>query len=52
MAYNAGPGNVNAWLDLPTGQDGDDLLRFALFGETREYLERVSLDRLIYMQLY
>ncbi|MCG2768310.1 MAG: lytic transglycosylase domain-containing protein [Anaerolineae bacterium] len=52
MAYNAGPGNVNAWRDLPTGQDGDDLLRFALFGETREYLERVSLDRLIYMQLY
>jgi soluble lytic murein transglycosylase len=52
MAYNAGPGNVNKWLDVPTGQDSDDLLRFALFGETREYLERVSFDRLVYMELY
>ena len=43
---------VDGWLKLAPIQDHDDLLRFAAFGETREYLERVSLDRLIYLELY
>jgi soluble lytic murein transglycosylase-like protein len=52
MAYNAGPGNVDTWRDLPVGKDRDDLLRFVPYGETREYLERVSLDALLYQELY
>ena len=52
MAYNAGPGTLDGWLKLPTSETREDLLRFVLFGETREYLERVSRDRLIYRHLY
>ncbi|MBC7234289.1 MAG: lytic transglycosylase domain-containing protein [Chloroflexi bacterium] len=52
MAYNAGPGNVAQWLQDPMIRDRDDLLRFAWFGETREYVERVNLDRMIYLQLW
>ena len=52
MAYNAGAGNVDAWLAEPTGADEDDLLRFVLFGETREYVARVMLNTVIYQRLY
>jgi len=52
MAYNAGPGNVDEWLQDPNIHDRDDLLRMAWFGETREYLERVMLGRLVYQALY
>jgi soluble lytic murein transglycosylase len=52
MGYNAGPGNVDAWLQEPTGQNEDDLLRFVPFGETREYVARVALNYLIYRTLY
>ena len=52
MAYNAGPGNVDQWREDPAIETADDLIRFAWFGETREYLERVSLDYLIYKELY
>ncbi|MBM3187938.1 MAG: lytic transglycosylase domain-containing protein [Chloroflexi bacterium] len=52
LAFNAGPGNVDRWLSDPMIADEDDLIRFAWFGETREYLERVQLDRLIYRELY
>ena len=52
MAYNAGPGSLDEWLQDPAIVDGDDLLRFAWYGETREYLQRVKLDYLIYRELY
>ena len=52
LAYNAGPGSVDQWLADPLIQDRDDLLRLAYFGETREYLGRVMLDRMIYQRLY
>lgn len=52
MAYNAGPGNVAQWQELPVSKDRDDFLRFVPYGETREYLERVSLDAFIYRELY
>jgi soluble lytic murein transglycosylase len=52
MAYNAGPGSVDQWTQDPAIKDRDDLLRFAWYGETREYLERVSLDYMIYKELY
>jgi len=52
MAYNAGPGAVDQWTQDPAIKDRDDLLRFAWYGETREYLERVSLDYMIYKELY
>ena len=52
MAYNAGPGNVDEWLQEPTSRDWDDLLRFIPYGETREYVSRVSLNYLIYRALY
>jgi soluble lytic murein transglycosylase len=52
LAYNAGPGNVDQWLAVLNVHDRDDLLRLAWFGETREYLQRVMLDRLVYQALY
>jgi len=52
MAYNAGPGAVNQWLDDPQIQDEDDMLRFAWYGETREYMTRVLLDRELYRQVW
>jgi soluble lytic murein transglycosylase len=50
-AYNGGAGSVDAWLDDPLVSDRDDLLRWIGFGETREYLSRVSLSYLIYQAL-
>jgi len=52
MGYNAGPGNVDAWLQEPTCQNEDDLLRFIPYGETREYVSRVSPNYLVYRALY
>jgi soluble lytic murein transglycosylase len=51
MAYNAGPGNVQAWLKDPRVQSDDDLYRWVGFGETREYLMRVMLDYRMYQAL-
>ncbi|HUS69992.1 MAG TPA: transglycosylase SLT domain-containing protein [Anaerolineae bacterium] len=51
-AYNGGAGSVDAWQDDPLVSDGDDLLRWIGFGQTREYLERVSLYYRIYQELY
>jgi soluble lytic murein transglycosylase len=51
-AYNAGPDNVRAWLRDPMVKDRDDFIRWIGFGETREYLERVSLAYWEYRQIY
>jgi soluble lytic murein transglycosylase len=52
MAYNGGVGSVDSWLKDPRVSDRDDLLRWIGYGETREYLERVSLSYRIYLELY
>jgi soluble lytic murein transglycosylase len=51
-AYNAGPDNVRAWLRDPMVKDRDDFIRWIGFGETREYLEKVSIAYWQYRQIY
>ncbi len=50
--YNGGAGSVDEWLSDPLVSDRDDLLRWIGFGETREYVERVSMNYEIYEALY
>ena len=52
MAYNGGAASVESWLEDPRVTNRDDLLRWIGFGETREYLERVSLSYRVYQELY
>ncbi|MFN2177127.1 MAG: transglycosylase SLT domain-containing protein [Anaerolineales bacterium] len=52
LAYNAGVASVESWLEDPLVGDREDLIRWIWFGETREYLERVSLAYRIYQELY
>lgn len=51
-AYNGGAGSVDSWTADPLVSNRDDLLRWISFGETREYLSRVSLSYEIYKALY
>jgi len=51
-AYNGGAGSVDIWQADPLVSDRDDLLRWIGFGETREYLARVSLNYWVYQALY
>jgi soluble lytic murein transglycosylase len=51
-AYNGGAGSVDSWLADPLVSNRDDLLRWIGFGETREYLARVSLSYRVYRELY
>jgi len=51
-AYNGGAGSVDSWQADPLVSNRDDLLRWIGFGQTREYLERVSLDYRVYQKLY
>jgi len=51
-AFNGGAASVDTWQANPLVSDRDDLLRWIGFGETREYLERVSLSYRIYRELY
>jgi len=51
-AYNGGAGSVDSWQADPLVSDRDDLLCWIGFGETREYLERVSLNYRVYQVLY
>ena len=50
--YNGGQGNVDSWQADPLVSNRDDLLRWIGFGETREYLERVSSSYQVYQELY
>jgi soluble lytic murein transglycosylase len=52
MAYNGGAASVEAWQRDPLVADRDDLLRWIGYGETREYVQRVSLSYRIYRELY
>jgi soluble lytic murein transglycosylase len=51
-AYNGGVASVEEWQKNPQVTNRDDLLRWIGFGETREYLERVSLSYRVYQELY
>ena len=51
-AYNGGAGSVDGWQEDPRVKNRDDFLRWIGFGETREYLARVSLNYQIYRALY
>ncbi|MFW6135822.1 MAG: transglycosylase SLT domain-containing protein [Chloroflexota bacterium] len=51
-AYNAGPGNVDAWRSDPLVSDQADFIRWIGFGQTREYLEHVALNYRVYQVLY
>jgi soluble lytic murein transglycosylase len=51
-AYNGGPGNVDSWRSDAMVSTQDDFVRWIGFGSTREYLEQVSLNNLVYGELY
>jgi soluble lytic murein transglycosylase len=51
-AYNGGAGSVESWQAYPLVSDRDDLLRWIGFGETREFVERVSRNYQVYRALY
>jgi soluble lytic murein transglycosylase len=51
-AYNGGAGSVESWQAHPLVSDRDDLLRWIGFGETREFVERVSRNYRMYRALY
>jgi soluble lytic murein transglycosylase len=50
--YNGGAASVDSWQADPLVSNRDDLLRWIGFGETREYLERVSSSYQVYQELY
>ncbi|MCL1945374.1 MAG: lytic transglycosylase domain-containing protein [Firmicutes bacterium] len=51
VAYNAGPGNVSAWLRNPNYTQDSQLI-FIPFKETQNYLNKVLKVRLIYNKIY
>ena len=51
-AYNAGMGNVTSWLENPEYSSDGVTLKVIPFGETQEYLKRVTDNRDMYRQLY
>lgn len=51
-AYNAGIGNVDSWLENPEYSSDGVTLDEIPFGETREYLKRVTQNREMYRDLY
>lgn len=50
-AYNAGPGNVDAWLRDGRYSSGGDLIKIP-FKETREYVPKVIQMKEVYRSLY
>jgi soluble lytic murein transglycosylase len=51
-AYDGGPASVESWLQDRLVSNRDDWLRWIGFGQTREYLEQVSLNYQVYQVLY
>lgn len=51
-AYNAGMGNVTSWLENPEYSSDGVTLNVIPFGETKEYLKRVTDNRDMYSRLY
>lgn len=52
LAFNAGAASVEQWQEDPMVTNREDLIRWAWYGETREYLQRVLLAYRIYQELY
>jgi soluble lytic murein transglycosylase len=50
-AYNAGPGNADAWRGL-SGSDPDLFLETIRFAETRDYIRGIYENYRMYVQLY
>ena len=51
-AYNAGPGNVDAWLEDKEYSDDGKTLKYAPVAETEEYRKRVAQNKSIFKKLY
>jgi soluble lytic murein transglycosylase len=51
-AYNAGPGNVNSWLEDARYSDGDGILFDMPFEQTEKYVQKVNRYKTIYDRLY
>jgi soluble lytic murein transglycosylase len=51
-AYNGGAASVERWLEDPQVADRADWLRWIGFGQTREYVQIVSLNYRVYRYLY
>ena len=53
-AYNAGPGNVESWLEDPNiSKDGKTLIVEKIpFDETRDYVDKVEDAKEMYIKLY
>ncbi len=51
-AYNAGPGNVDKWLQDPDYADGQGGLSHIPFKETRNHVKKVEREMEVYNRLY
>lgn len=51
-AYNAGPGNVNAWLENEEYSKDGKTLKKIPFAETEKYIKRVKIFGKVYEKLY
>ena len=51
-AYNAGPGNVDSWLENKEYSDDGKTLKYAPVEETEEYRKRVAENKSIFKKLY
>ncbi|MBE7053293.1 MAG: lytic transglycosylase domain-containing protein [Ruminococcaceae bacterium] len=51
-AYNAGPGNVNKWLKNENYSKDGKTLDVIPYGETKDYVEKVTKRRNSYFELY
>ncbi|MDX1673563.1 MAG: transglycosylase SLT domain-containing protein [Longimicrobiales bacterium] len=51
-AYNAGPTRATVWLDLPEADDPELFMERIPYGETRDYIRRVTLHQALYRALY
>lgn len=51
-AYNAGIGNVSAWLEDSQYSDDGITLKYIPFDETRDYVERINSAMGYYMEIY
>ncbi len=51
-AYNAGPGNVSAWLENKEYSDDGKSFKYVPVAETEEYRKRVAQNKSIFKRLY
>jgi soluble lytic murein transglycosylase len=51
-SYNAGPGNVNKWIERLKVQDPDEFVELIPFKETKGYVESVFGNYWNYLRIY